>query len=57
MATKAISPPVAGSDGLNIAFIDAFVGSVNDEDPKRLGYVQFHVAADPGEISFSSIPD
>ena len=49
--TKAIKQPVAGSDGLNIAYIDAFLGPVDVEDYKREGYVSFRVAADPGEMS------
>ena len=52
--SKAIKQPVAGSDGLNVASIDAFVGSVDDEDPKWKGYVKFHVAADPGEMILDS---
>lgn len=70
--TKATKQPVAGSRGLNIASIDAFLGYVDlgffrfgsfrygsfrFRDPKRVGYVKFHVAADPGEMPLFSISD
>ena len=51
-ATKATKQPVAGSNGLNVASKDAFVGA---EDPKRLRYAKLHVVADPGEMSLVSI--
>ena len=47
--TKATKQPVAGSDGLNIASINAFIGPVDKE--RKSNYVRFHVAADQGEIS------
>ena len=53
-AIKAANELIGGSDCLNIASIDAFVGSVDWKDPKQIGDVRFHVAADPGEISLSS---
>ena len=57
-ATKATEQRVAGSDGLNVASIDAFTGSLDTKDPKRRnGYVKFHDAADPGEMSLFSIPN
>ena len=53
-AIKAAKELTGRSDSLNVASIDAFVGSVDRRDPKQMGYVRFHVAADPGEICLSS---
>ena len=55
--TKAIKQPVAGSRGLNIASIHAFldIESFDVPVPKRVEYVKFHVAADPGELPLFSI--
>ena len=50
--TKATKLPAAGSRGLNVASIDAFV----DRDPMKR-YVKFYVAADPGEMPLFSISD
>lgn len=52
-AIKATEKSLAGSDGLNVASIDAFIGSVDRRGPRDSRYVQFHVAADQGEISSS----
>ena len=54
MARKATKQPVTWN-GLNVASIDAFVGSLTYKTPRR--YVKFHVAADPGEMSLFSIPN
>ena len=59
--TKATKQPAAGSRGLDIASIDAFVRfkyapvDVFDRNPKRRRYVKFHVAADPGKMFLLSI--
>ena len=54
VARKATKQPVTWN-GLNVASIDAFVGSLTYKTPRR--YVKFHVAADPGEMSLFSIPN
>ena len=60
--TKATKQPAAESRGLNVASIDAFVGTINrledgSIDPNPRGHVKFYVAADPGETPLFLISD